>query len=116
MKADEEMKKEQERRVTEDKKDSVHQQLLHTVCCPANNHKSPKIVNIFIFPLQKYTLLFINSYLIQVANSQFVMCCQFHKMDSVGVGHMKTFLPINTALLHIYGIHCVWLIIFLKSK
>ena len=30
--ADEEMKKEQERRVTEDKKDSVHQQLLHTVC------------------------------------------------------------------------------------
>ena len=31
VKADEEMKREQERRVTEDKKDSVHQQLLHTV-------------------------------------------------------------------------------------
>lgn len=27
------MKKEQERRITEDKKDSVHEQLLHTVSC-----------------------------------------------------------------------------------
>lgn len=46
MKADEEMKKEQERRVTEDKKDSVHQQLLHTVSndivnsCPVNSRFS----------------------------------------------------------------------------
>ena len=32
LKADEEMKREQERRITEDKKNSVHQQLLHTVC------------------------------------------------------------------------------------
>lgn len=31
VKADEEMKMEQERRVTQDKKDSVHQQLLHKV-------------------------------------------------------------------------------------
>ena len=31
VKADEEMKREQERRVTEDKKNTVQQQLLHTV-------------------------------------------------------------------------------------
>ena len=48
IKADEEMKREQERRITQDKKDSVHQQLLHTVCYCISNHKSPSV---FIFPL-----------------------------------------------------------------
>lgn len=40
-------------------------------------------------------------YLLQVTNSQFVMCYQLHKMGSVGVKHMNTSQQL---MAHIYGI------------
>lgn len=62
LKADEEMKREQERRVTEDKKNSVQQQLLHTVCY--NDHTLPSELSHVNFPTVK----------ISVAQRHNVMC------------------------------------------